>query len=365
MSSLVRSLLCSGLAGLLAAGLAGAAEGGKKSRAEASEDFFTNTTLRRFRIEIPRADLGKLRQNEHTYIHATIKVDDQTLRDVGIRLKGNGTFRPVYDKPSFSVKFDEFVAGQKFSGLKKLMLNNGKEDDTYLGEYIATGLCHDAGLPASRVTHTRVSLNGRDLGLYVAIEAMNKDFLKREFGDGSGDLYEGFMQDIDRNLEQDNGEDVSRADVQALIAAAREPDPARRLAGLGQTLDTDRFLNFTAMEMLIGHWDGYAGKNRNNYRLYHNPRDGRLVFIPHGMDSTFGNPGCSDATPLRSQGVMPPMNALTIRALLTAPGQRQKYRGRFGELLTNVFRVAVVTNRIHAATERLLTLAKPEEVDEI
>ena len=58
---------------------------------------------------------------------------------------------------------------------------------------------------------------------------MNKDFLKREFGDNTGNLYEGFMQDIDRNLEQDNGEDVSRADLQVFIAAAREPDPARRL----------------------------------------------------------------------------------------------------------------------------------------
>ena len=79
---------------------------------------------------------------------------------------------------------------QQYSGgLTKLMLNNSSQDQTFLSELLATRLFRDAGVPAARVTHSRVTLNGRDLGLYVAIEAMNKRFLKRHFGKATGNLY--------------------------------------------------------------------------------------------------------------------------------------------------------------------------------
>ena len=71
-----------------------------------------------------------------------------------------------------------------------------------------------------------------DLGLYVVIEAMNKDFLKRHFGSGKGNLYEGYLQDVNGRLEQDNGEDLTQADLRALHAACAIVDP---LSGLFMT----------------------------------------------------------------------------------------------------------------------------------
>jgi hypothetical protein len=41
------------------------------------------------------------------------------------------------------------------------------------------------------------------------------------------------------------------------------------------------------MEILIGHWDGYAG-NKNNYYLYQRPSDGKFVFIEYDMDNSLG-----------------------------------------------------------------------------
>ena len=67
------------------------------------------------------------------------------------------------------------------------------------------------------MTHARVQLNGRDLGLYVVIEGMNKRFLKQHFPSANGNLYEGYLQDIDTTLDQDNGETTDQADVRALI----------------------------------------------------------------------------------------------------------------------------------------------------
>jgi hypothetical protein len=55
------------------------------------------------------------------------------------------------------------------------------------------------------VTHARVSLNGRDPGLYVLKEGHDKRFLRRSFDDPTGTYYDGFCLDIDGGLERDEG----------------------------------------------------------------------------------------------------------------------------------------------------------------
>ena len=69
-----------------------------------------------------------------------------------------------------------------------------------------------------------------------------------------------------------------------MVAALQDPSDAG-LKALGETVDLDRFLSFWATEVLVGHWDGYAG-DRNNYHFYREP-DGPFVFIPWGADDTF------------------------------------------------------------------------------
>jgi len=56
---------------------------------------------------------------------------------------------------------------------------------------------------------------------------------------------------------------------------------------LGKILDTGKFINFTVLEIALGHWDGY-NHNRNNYRFYRDPDSGKFSFFLHGMDQLFG-----------------------------------------------------------------------------
>src|SRR5205085_7540250 len=121
------------------------------------------------------------------------------------------SFRPLNEKPSFAVRFDKYEPTQRYDRLSKLMLNNASQDASYLAEYMSTSLFRDAGLPAARVTHAFVELNGRDLGLYVLIEAMNKDFLRQHFRSARGHLYEAYTQDIDQQLDQDSGNPTDQA----------------------------------------------------------------------------------------------------------------------------------------------------------
>jgi hypothetical protein len=193
-----------------------------------------------------------------------------------------------------------------------------------------------------------VELNGRDLGLYVLKEGFDKTFLKRHFKNPNGNLYDGgFLREITEPLEMDSGDGKDYADLKALARAAQEADPSARMAALEKVLDVERFLAFIAMETITWDWDGYPMKH-NNYRVYAEPSPGKIVFMPHGMDQMFWEP----------QGtIFPNFDGLVARALITTPEGRRRYRDKIGTLLTNVYHVAKITNRIHEVHARLRSVA--------
>jgi spore coat protein H len=321
----------------------------KIKKSDRAAAFFADRTVRLFEIELSDAAMASLRLNPRTHVSGTVREGGQVFTNVGLHIKGMGSFRPLDDKPSFVVKFNAFVPSQEYCGLSKLMLNNSVQDQTYVCELLGTGLFRDAGVPAARVTHARVTLNGRDLGLHVAIEAMNKHFLKRHFTDTSGNLYDGYLCDVDRPLNQSNGDDTSQADVRRLLAACRTPDLAQRFERLSKVLDVDRFVSFAVMEVLINHWDGYTLK-ANNYRCYHDPATDRFVFIPYGMDSIFRRLNIAVRAPTRS---------VVGRALFETPEGKRLYEERLRLFATNVFVYTTITNRMEDALAKLRAARVP------
>ena len=123
-----------------------------------------------------------------------------------------------------------------------------------------------------------------------------------------------------------------------MMSALRDPSAAG-LEALAKTVDMDRFLSFWVTEVIVGHWDGYAG-NRNNYRFYREP-DGAFVFIPWGVDGTFHLK--DDPNPFDNISNPPP----SVLALSAIPSRlygdadwRLKYVGRLKELLDTDHRQA-------------------------
>jgi len=333
------------------------AENKKTSRiADPSDAFFADPALRVFKIELADLAFSELRRQPRSYVAGTFSDGKQVFTSIGVHLKGMGSFRTIDDKPSFSVKFDEFAGGQDYCGLTKLMLNNSRQDPSYLAELLGTQLFRDAGVPAARVTYARVVLNGRDLGLYLAIEGMNKRFLKRHFSKATGNLYEGYLRDVDGRLDQDGGVRTNQTDVRALFTAAMTEEPGQRFAQLSRVLDVNRFASFAAMEVLLSHWDGYC-LHTNNYRLYHDPTTDKMGFIAHGLDGVLRRPNVS---------IRPPLKGIVARALFTTSEGRQIYERRLRELYTNVFRAEIITNRLSGALTRLRASGlKLNELDDL
>ena len=127
------------LALLLSAG-ARAASGLPKEKKHDPTDalFATNAPIRTFIIEVSGREMAALQRENKTYARGTVTVGTNVLKDVAVRLKGNGSFRPLNEKPSLVLKFDRFMPDQKFFGLTKLALNSSAQDGTYLAEYMST-----------------------------------------------------------------------------------------------------------------------------------------------------------------------------------------------------------------------------------
>lgn len=337
----------SGLAAAAMVLAAGAASGqSSKDKSDDSGKFFRSGAIPRLVIELDDAACDALRQTARKYATGVLRENGRTTyEEVSFKLKGAaGSFREFDDLPSFTVKMDRGNKDQRFHGLQKFQLNKSPQDGTYLHELLGSDIFSEAGILAPRVTHARVWINDRDMGLYVVKEGFDRTLIKRGFEASDGNLYDGgFCQDVDAELEKDEGSGPDdRSDLIELLAICTEPDLVQRWTRIAEVVDVEAFLTFMALEQMLGHWDGYCF-NRNNYRLYFDPESKKAYFLPHGMDQLLGDP---EASILDS----PP--AIVAGAIMKNPAWRAAYRKRVGELLP-LFDADKLKKRVDQVAKRL------------
>lgn len=342
--------------------LGAAKSGAKTKKPDLTADLFTGTNVPRFQIEVSAPAMAKLRQYEWRFgppaeresVPVTVRVGPNTYTNVALHLKGAaGSFQSVDRKPALTLNFDRFAPGQRFQGLSKLSLNNSVQDSSYVSEQLCRELFLKAGIPTPRAAHATVTLNGRDLGLYVLVEGWDKQFLKRHFKKTGGNLYDGgFLKDVTDELSTNAGDNPKKQEDRiALAEAAKEPNLTNRVTRLSKVLDVDRFLTFMALDVMLWDWDGYA-QNRNNWRLYHDLDTDRMVFMPHGLDQMFWKPDGS---------ILPTMQGLVAKAVLEIPQWRERYFERMKELRASVFNPEQMTNRARQISARIEPILKTRD----
>ena len=290
--------------------------------------------------EIEKYSLSRPFANIYTWFSGTVTVDGETYSNVGVRKKGFlGSQSDT--KPALKLRFDKYVDDQSLGGIiERMALNNSIQDASMVNTCLAYQIFAAAGSPSPRCNFATVTVNGKNLGLYVHMEEIKKPFLARHFNSAEGNLYEGtvsdFTPDFRRTLEKKTNEGADEwSDIDAVVAALQDPSDAG-LEALSKAVDLDRFLSFWATEVLVGHWDGYSG-DRNNYQFYREP-DGPFVFIPWGVDDTFHLE--DDPNPFDNISNPPP----SVLALSAIPNRlynnadwRLRYVVRLNELLDTVW----------------------------
>ena len=330
-----------------------------KDNAAEADKLFSGREIPHLIIRIADEEMDILRDQKRqngktlprTNVLVTVRDGASFYTNVALHLKGSASFRGIDSKPALTLNFDKYDEKQRFRGLQKISLNNSMHDPTFLCEKLGRDIYAAAGIPVPRVAHATVELNGRDLGVYVLAEGWNKQFLKRHFRDADGNFYERTSKamEVTMPLELKSGDrpEDHRA-LKALAEAVEEKDPTERWRKLEQTLDVDQFITAMAIEIMIGHWDGYC-RNRNNFRVFHDRPQDRMVFLPHGMDQLFGmrRSGGNDMP------VLGTMRGLAAIAVIEAPEGCRRYVKRMDEMLERYFNVAEMTNRVLETSARL------------
>jgi len=282
-----------------------------------------------------------------------------TCHDIALRLKGSvGSFRPLNDKPGFTLDFARFKTGQRFHGLRRIHLNNSVEDPSFCNQKLGSELFLQAGVPAPRVGYALVTLNGRRLGIYVLVEGFTEDFLSCHFNKPSGNLFEPDEgHDVNQRLKRTSiyAPKGERTALDKLSAAAQEPDLERRWERLMSALDIERFLPFMAMEVMLCHRDGYC-LARNNFRIYEENGNHKTMFFPHGMDQLFG----SADLPWQ-----PHMAGLVAKAVLETPEGKRHYHDCFSVLFTNVFQTTALKNLVDQQLSQLRPFVPKAEFSKV
>jgi spore coat protein CotH len=317
------------------------------SPAKASDAFFASGKVVHLSLELGPKELDSLRRDHRKYVKATLKEGDKVVyRDVGVHLKGAaGSSRPIDDKPGLTFSMRKFQGTALFHGMSKWHLANSVQDPSYLSELLCGELFRAAGVPASRIAHALVTINGRPRGLYYIKEGYDRNFRRRHFQESAGNFYDGgFLRDVDSPLQQISGaKDPKQPELKALAVAAREKDLGERFKKLEKLMDMDRFISFLCLEVLTCDWDGYP-MNRNNYRVYYEPKRGKITFVPSGMDQMFGDV---------HGPVLPHFQGLLARKLVETPEGKARYLKRMAEILKKVYSADGLVKRLDELEKRL------------
>lgn len=262
-----------------------------------SDALFPAGGLLRLDLTLSREDEARLASVGGIEVPVGLAFEGAYLRAT-LSLKGGaGSRRPFDRKAALRVDLDDLVPGQRLRGLEGLTLNNMVQDPSGVHELLGYALFRDAGVPAPRVAHVELWLNGAYRGLYLHVESPDDQFLQRWFDDPSGNLYEGaYGPDLDGSvgaLEIDElgaAGITDRSELAPLVALLATPPSEDGMAAFEQLVDLDRTLPMLAGEVVLSHWDGYF-YYPNNYRLYHEPTTDQVTLLPWGLDQTFGSAG--------------------------------------------------------------------------
>jgi spore coat protein H len=273
-------------------------------------ELFAATKVPAFDFFLPEADWEALKINarDEVYVPAQGCYEGRALGTVGLRFKGSyGSLYDCFDaqgnmicpRLSMKVKFDEYVSGQRFFGLKRLSFNAYLHDDSRMKEKLAYDLFRVMGIVTPRSAWAVLRVNGESLGLFGMVEQVDGRLTADRWPDNpDGNLYKELwpthapdQQIIDALENNEETADISayRAFAEAFMAA----DEASLLATLGNYMDLDYLARFMAVEDAVASYDGVTyfwtdgfSTGNHNYFVYEESPT-RFTLIPWDTESTF------------------------------------------------------------------------------
>ena len=246
---------------------------------------------------------------KHQYVSCSVVIDGDAANNVGLRVRGKTDLGNVGEESrerlSFRLEFDHYQLGETWHGLDKLDLNNLIQDATCMKEYLTYSLMRDFGVPSPLASYAKVTLNGEEIGLYLAVEGVEDSFISRNYGGGHTLLYkpestEGvedtrvieavklkYTDDDPESyaaLFENAGTEIEPGDRERFIALLKQ---LNEYEDLDWILDTEEVIRYFVVHNFTVNDDSYTGNTVGNYVLAE--KDGTLAMIPWDYNTAYGS----------------------------------------------------------------------------
>ncbi len=327
----------------------------------------------------PRADTA------FKYVEAKLEVANQTLERIGLRFKGNSSFRTSSGlRRPFKIDTNKYVPKQKLFGRTKVNFSNAFKDPSYLREKIGYEVFAAAGLPTPGVgwAEVFVTVTGeherKRIGLYNIVEQVDDKFLSRALGKASKKSLLMKPDGISDwpHLGSDPAAYIKRYEVKEgkeesvlierfaaftkLVHEGSDEDFAAQIDGL---LDTDNMISYLAANCLLGNLDSWV-MTPHNYYLIVDAADKKVKILPWDLNECFGSFTMGvNAGDLQNWSVQRPWVAdrKILERLFGIESFRMRYEQKLRTLMQSGFKLDHLVSRIAEHRATLSEYLKPDE----
>lgn len=321
---------------------------------------------------------------EYEFAHADLEFEGQTIKDVAIRCKGNGTFLELGDNPkrSFKVDLDKYLKGNKLAGVTSFNLQNNITDVSWMNEILAYRLFRDAQVPAPRTAYAKVFItvagkfNRQYYGLYTLSENVDQHFAETQLGTTQRGT---FFKPVTPSLFADHGadwaaynqmydpktkpNDAQKKAVTDLCRLVTQADDKEFNSRIGDMIDIPEFARYMAVLVYLSDLDGILGPGQNLYLFLH-PETKKFVFIPWDQDHSWGQFDRASRDQRNKLSIHQPWQGdkRFFERIFQVESFKKAYLGHLGEFSKSIFSPERIAQQVDEIATVLRPIVKEEPV---
>ena len=275
---------------------------------QVKNDLYDLNRVHEIRLEFQRNNwagvMDSLRLYGNGLLKGTAKIDGEEYVDIGVRYRGNRSFRIGNKRNALHIKLDHQDPEQSHQGYHTLKLSNALRDPSMVREVLGYEIARKYMI-APRASYSRVYINDEYYGLFVNVEAIDDIFLGKNFQSNENTLVkctpdlnekspEGCKQNIFSSLEYEEDMECYKSNYElkseegwndlALLANALYKNNDE----LSKVLDVDATMWMLAFNNVVVNLSSYSGQYSQNYYLYKN-NHGKFVPMLWDLNLAFGS----------------------------------------------------------------------------
>lgn len=334
-----------------------------------AQNFYNTSTIQEIRLTFSQPNwhelLTNLKKEGNDRIVAKISINGEVFDSVGVRYKGNSSFKAAEKKKPFNIKLDHILKKQNYQDYGTLKLSNVFRDPSFVREVLAYEIARKY-MPAPKSNFAKVYVNSQYHGLYTNVQSIDNHFLDIHFGDSKKQPF--FKCNTDKEkVKVSNcktlkgatlehiGDNPKCYEIKYQLKSKSENDWEQLMEfiytlnhepeKIASILDIDAALKYFAFNNVVVNLDSYSGLFSHNYYLF---QDGSGQFHPLIWDLNmafggFNHSGIKNSLPLYGMQTLNPFlhennpQRPLIHQLLQNPAYRQQYQSFIKTILAENF----------------------------